>query len=293
VIFVVIGAGPALEVHGQDLLVELGGPLCQLVRIAVGALLGQLEGGLDVRRLLGDAVVQGAVRVDPGEGFLDFLQELVGRRPISDDPVDLLPVLVDEELGRRRPDVEPFIGGVPVFFAPDGAIEDDALVEEIGVFGIVVELLNQQFTAPSATRVEIDENELVLFLGLGQRLVEGSREDRRRLCGGERSDEEEAGERGEFLHAALLDRFSVSISIQHPAARRNPRDHSSIRPGRAKGCVSLDYSRIETALRCEARGVKLYSSVLRTPRTKQMGPDRFARRVKTLKKNGEKNRAFL
>jgi hypothetical protein len=33
--------------------------------------------------------------------------------------------------------------------------------------------------------------------------------------------------------------------------------------------------------RCEARGVKLYSLVLQTPRTKQMGPDRFARRVRT------------
>jgi predicted RNA binding protein YcfA (HicA-like mRNA interferase family) len=49
----------------------------------------------------------------------------------------------------------------------------------------------------------------------------------------------------------------------------------------APGTLNLTYSRIEAAPRCEARGVKLYSSVLRTPRTKQMGPDRFARRVKT------------
>jgi hypothetical protein len=231
VVFVVVGSGPAFEVHGQDLLIELRGPLRQVVRIAVGALLGQLEDDLDVRRLLGVAVVQGAVRIDAAERFLDLLEELVGRRSVADDPVDLFPVLVDEELGRRRLDVEPFVGRVAVLFAPDGAIEDDALVEEIGVFGIVVELLDQQFAAPSATREEIDKDELVLFLGLGQRLVEGPREDRRRLGGGERSDEEEAGERGEFFHAALLDRISVAISIPHPAARRNPPGSIFYTPG--------------------------------------------------------------
>ncbi|NTV81316.1 MAG: hypothetical protein HGA24_07835, partial [Candidatus Aminicenantes bacterium] len=172
-VFVVVGSGPAFEVHGQDLLIELRGPLRQVVRIAVGALLGQLEDDLDVCRLLGVAVVQGAVCIDAGERFLDLFQELVGRRSVADDPVDLFPVLVDEELGRRRPDVESLIGRVAVLFAPGGAIEDDALVEEIGVFGIVVELLNQQFAASSATREEVDEDELVLFLGLGQRLVEG------------------------------------------------------------------------------------------------------------------------
>ena len=47
--------------------------------------------------------------------------------------------------------------------------------------------------------------------------------------------------------------------------------------------------RIEAASRCEARGVKLYSLAPRTPRTKQVGPDRFARRAKTPNKiRGEK-----
>ncbi len=56
----------------------------------------------------------------------------------------------------------------------------------------------------------------------------------------------------------------------------------------------LAYSRAEAALRCEARGVKLYSLVLRTPRTKQMGPDRFAQRVKTPenKSDGEEKGRF-
>lgn len=58
--------------------------------------------------------------------------------------------------------------------------------------------------------------------------------------------------------------------------------------------LRLADSRIEAAPRCEARGVRLYSSVLRIPRTKQMGTDRFARRVKTLNKmRGEKKGVFM
>jgi len=221
-VFVVVGRRPASGVHGQDLLVELGGLLRQVVRVAVGALLGQLEGDLDVVGILGITVRQGEIGVGPGQGFLDLLQERVGRRSVADDPIDLFAVLVDEELGRRRPDVEPVEGRVAVLRVADGPVEDDARVEEIGVFGVVVELLNQQFAASSATREEIDEDELVLFLGFGQRLVERPGEDRRRLGGGERGDEEKAGESGELLHEGLLFEERFSVSIHHPAAQGNP-----------------------------------------------------------------------
>jgi 7-cyano-7-deazaguanine synthase len=51
--------------------------------------------------------------------------------------------------------------------------------------------------------------------------------------------------------------------------------------------------RIEAASRCEARGVKLSSLVRRSPRTKQMGPDRSARRIRTSHKmRGEKTGRF-
>jgi hypothetical protein len=116
---------------------------------------------------------------------LDLFQELVGRRSVADDPVDFLAVLVDEELGRRRVDAELLVDRIPDLVAAGSPIEDDVVVEKIGVLGIVVELLNQQFAGPSATREEVDEDELVLLLGLGQRLVEGARKDRGRLGGGE------------------------------------------------------------------------------------------------------------
>jgi hypothetical protein len=174
----------ALGIEGDDLQVKLLSLVSH--RVAVAAFLGELEYDFDVRRLLGVALVQGAVGVDAGKGLLDLLQELVGGRSVADDPVDLLAVLVDEELGRRALGLEPLVDRVPDLVDAVGAVDDEVLVEEIGVAGVVVELPDQQFAAPSATRVEIDEDELVLFLGFGQRLVEGSREDRGRLRGGER-----------------------------------------------------------------------------------------------------------
>jgi hypothetical protein len=184
-VLVVVRGRPAAQVHGQDLLVELDALGRQLVRIAAGALAGQLENGLDVVGVLGEPGAQVAEGVDAGERLLDLLQEGVGRRAVADDPVDLPARLVDEELRRRGVDLEPLVDRVAVLLASDGAVEDDVGVEELGVLGVVVELLDQQFTAPSATRVEIDEDELVLFLGLGQRLFERSREDRGRLGGGQ------------------------------------------------------------------------------------------------------------
>ena len=222
-ILVGVGALFPLGVEGDDLLVEFLGLRLQCGREPAAAFFGELEDDFDVLGLFGEALAQGEVSVDAGDRLLDLFQEFVGRGSVADDPVDLFPVLVDEELRGRRVDVVLLVDGVAVLVAAAGAIEDDVLVEEIGVFGVVVELLNQQFAGPSATRVEVDEDEFVLFLGLGQRLVKGSGEDRGRLGGGEGGDEEEAGDNGEFLHAALLGmRCLFPLSIYNPAMECNP-----------------------------------------------------------------------
>jgi hypothetical protein len=111
--------------------------------------------------------------------------------------------LVDEELGRRPDDVVLLVDGVAVLVAARGAVDDEVLVQELGVLGIVVELLNQQFAAPSATREEVDEDELVILLGLGQGLVERALKDRRCLSGGQRGEKEDSGEGGGLSHADL------------------------------------------------------------------------------------------
>jgi len=222
-ILVGVGALFPLGVEGDDLLVEFLGLRLQRGRVPAAALFGELEDDFDVLGFFGEALAQGEESVDTGDRLLDLFQEFVGRWSVADDPVDLFPVLVDEELRGRRVDVVLLVDGVAVLVAAAGAVEDDVLVEEIGVFGVVVELLNQQFAGPSATRVEVDEDEFVLFLGLGQRLVEGSGEDRGRLGGGEGGDEEEAGDNREFLHAALLGvRCFFLISIYNPAMECNP-----------------------------------------------------------------------
>jgi hypothetical protein len=221
-VLVIIRSRLAAEVHGQDLLIELLGLGLEVRRVAAGTLLGQLEDDLDVRRVLGVAGREVAIGVDAGQRLLDLLQELVGRRAVADDPIDLVAVLVDEQLGRSGVDLVLLVDGVADLVAAGGAVEDDVRIEEFGVLGVVVELLDQQFAAPSATREEIDEDELVLFLGLGQRLVERSRHDLGRLGGRERGDEEEACDGGEFLHAVLPGMDILSDRIQLRADKRNP-----------------------------------------------------------------------
>jgi hypothetical protein len=172
--------------------------------IAVLVLLGELEDDLDAVGFLGVPFGKGPERIRPREDLFDLFQESVGGRPVTDDPVDLFPVLVDDELGRSGPDVVLFVDGVAVLVPAAGAVDDDVGVEEIGVFGVFVELLDQQFAAPSATREKVDEDELVVLFGLGQRLVEGARQDVGRLGRGEGRHEEDAGDGGHFFHARLL-----------------------------------------------------------------------------------------
>jgi hypothetical protein len=210
----------SLGIEGDDLLVELLALRFQCRGVAIAALLSQLKGDLDVGRFLGVALGQDKIGVDAGDGFLNLFQELVGGGAVADDPIDFLPVLVDEELRGRRVDAEFLVDRVADLIAARGPVEDDVFVEEIGVFRVVVELLNQQFAGPSATREKVDEDELVELLGLGQRLVEGAGEDRGRLGGGEGGDEEEAGDGGEFLHAVLLGK-GISFRSIYINRRRN------------------------------------------------------------------------
>jgi hypothetical protein len=83
-----------------------------------------------------------------------------------------LPVRVKDEPGRGGRNVEPRKDRIPELVPSQGAVEDE-LFQEIGVFGAVVKLLDQQFAVPSAALLgEIDEDGLVLFLGRGQRGVD-------------------------------------------------------------------------------------------------------------------------
>jgi hypothetical protein len=124
-------------------------------------------------------------------------------------PVHFLAVPVDDELRGGRGDVEFLKDSVPDLIAAAGAVKDEILGQEVGILGVAVELLDQQFAGPSATREKVDEDELVFLFGLRQRLVEWAAHELGRLGRGEGSDEEQAGKCRNLFHAILLARKLV------------------------------------------------------------------------------------
>ncbi len=130
--------------------------------------------------------------------------EFDGRRAVADDPVDFLPVFVDDELGRSAADVVSFVDGVAERISPAGAVDDEVFVQEFGVIGVFVELLDQQFTAPSTVGVEIDEDGFVFLLGQSQCFLERSLVNRGRLGRSQGCREDNSGKNGEFSHSGLL-----------------------------------------------------------------------------------------
>jgi hypothetical protein len=109
----------------------------------------------------------------------DFFQaglEILGRRVIADEPVDLRPVAAQDERRRGGPDRESLEGFGADRLAIIGQKDDEILVEEGMKLGVLVKLLTQQSAASSATAVKIDDDQLVLGPGFGHGLVQRSLE---------------------------------------------------------------------------------------------------------------------
>ena len=94
--------------------------------------------------------------------------------------------------------------GFSVGFLGRGLEQDEILGQEILILGVFEELLTEQFAAPSGVGVEVEEELLVLGLGLGERFVQGALE---KIVLGERDGGEEKKRRREsgFFHAHLHD----------------------------------------------------------------------------------------
>jgi hypothetical protein len=123
------------------------------------------------------------------QDFFETGLEILSRRVIADEPVDLRPVAAQDEGRRRGPDIESLEGLRADRRAVVGQEEDEIFVEEGMKLGVVVKLLTQQSAASSATAVKIDEDELVLALGFGHGLVHGPLEPvLGRSGGGENED---------------------------------------------------------------------------------------------------------
>jgi hypothetical protein len=128
--------------------------------------------------------------------------ELVGRGIVAQDPIHFGAAAVEEEDGGSGLDLELLEQLVAELLLAVGPQEDEILVQEILELGVAVVLLTQQYAAPSATAVEVDQDQLVLALGLGHGLVQGALEPG--LGGRQRSEDKHHDKEGEmFFHGCL------------------------------------------------------------------------------------------
>jgi hypothetical protein len=65
---------------------------------------------------------------------------------------------------------------VSSFFSPRGAEEDEIRMKELVKFFVLVKLLIQQYAAPSATREEIDQNQLAFLFRFGNGIIQAALE---------------------------------------------------------------------------------------------------------------------
>jgi hypothetical protein len=141
-------------------------------------------------------------RVDSLEDFVDLLLEILRGRIIAEDPIDLGAVRVDEEDRRGGPDAELVENDFSVRLLRRGLEQDEILGQVVLILGVFEELLTEQFAAPSRIGVEIEEQLLVLGLGLGQGFVERALEEVI-LGEGRGGEKKKRGNDDDFFHAHL------------------------------------------------------------------------------------------
>jgi hypothetical protein len=206
-------AQPAVGVEGDDLFIEGNGLRVFAPVVGLSGQLGQDDDVLRVGRLGGG---QGPERpLAPGDAD-DFLVELVRRGLVPPDPVDLLPLAVEEEEERRPGDGVLPVDGFARPVVPLDPEEDESFGQKGGVVRVFVVLLTQQEAAPSAARgEEVEEEELVLGLGFGQGVVERPLEpgDLGRKDRGREKQEEKEGDDSHFFHPNLLEAETPSLGL--------------------------------------------------------------------------------
>jgi hypothetical protein len=136
--------------------------------------------------------------------LLDLFVKFIGRGAIAADPVDLLSGPVQEKQEWGSGDIESLEDRIAGFVSSGRPVENKMIVQELSVFRVVVVLLAQQYTAPSAARgEEIQQQQLPLGLRLGQGIVDRAREPSlgREKGGGEKQNKRKGKN---FFHETLL-----------------------------------------------------------------------------------------
>lgn len=115
----------------------------------------------------------GRGRIFAGGDIEDLLVEFLGRARVARDPVEIGAVGAEKEQERRARDGIPLIEFLAGDVAAERAEEDEMIVEEFGVFRIVVVLLTQQYAVPSTgLGEEVDEQRLPRRFRRGQGVFE-------------------------------------------------------------------------------------------------------------------------
>jgi hypothetical protein len=91
-------------------------------------------------------------------------------------PIDLAAVGAEDERCRRGCDPELPENSGPARSPVFGPDQDEIFIQKILKLGIGVKLLTQQDAGPSASGVEIDDDELVFGFGFGDGLIHRARE---------------------------------------------------------------------------------------------------------------------
>jgi hypothetical protein len=169
-------------VGGRRLFEEGQGLLTKLPLLILDA---ELDQGFGVSRFVRPAPVEVADRILSSKNSQNPSMELLGWRGISGDPVTDCPVSIEEQNKRRAPNIELLEELFAGDLAPRHAKEDKILLQELGFFGIVINLLDQQVAVSSADfREEVDEEELTRGFRRGQCLFERTRSPSQARCEG-------------------------------------------------------------------------------------------------------------
>jgi hypothetical protein len=150
-----------------------------------------------------ETLLQSFDRVPAFGGVLQLGDKRLGRGGVAGQPISYRSVRVQDEDERRRTDAVFADERFSRDLTPDGAEEDESALQKRVEAGIIVDLPAQQVTVPSAVLgEEVDQQQLVLRLGLSQGGGDGVRPPGEAKDGGSRGHQDDDGKKI-FLHVNL------------------------------------------------------------------------------------------
>jgi len=184
--------------------------------------LTELEGLFDGVWILGISLPQALECPFAFQRFVDLILIFIGWGIIAQNPIDGFTIAVEEHDGGGGADGVFGEDDLARRFLGENLNQDEILGQEVFIGGVIVKLLTEQSAAPSGIGAEIEENQLVLRFGLGERLVQGAFEPIRALGGCGHGQQEKKREGQRFFHDGLRSEFQTQRLYASPAISVNP-----------------------------------------------------------------------